>query len=949
MLQITLREIKPNILIITEHKMTATEIERLNLQNYKVTSFYERNTTIGGGVMILAENLLKIKSVNIPLVKKLVEDKLFECSVAEFKCDNLNCGLVAVYRTPSKLKINENTFIDRLNILLKVLYSKYDTIIVAGDVNIDVLEESSAKTKLINVLKSYNMCYTVDFPTRYSKHKNSAIDNIFTNLSKGQFNIHGLVTEISDHDAQILEIFNTGPKKIFNKNYFTKSSRNFSKSNMDLFNKCIANENWMNVYYSEPNKKFDVFFSTFIYYFDLCFPKRKQRQSLLKKNWVTTELIRDKQSLINMSIAARNVKYSDKIKENLDKKKREFKAKIIQSKLAYYDNLISKSNNVCKATWKVVNTEVSNKNRSLENCNVTISTNNGTMHDPYKISEMFNTYYCTMVDEQIVPKLSNTENASVSRVHVSPHSFSPKTITEYELDQTISSFGNKFSCGYDDIPMPVIKHASSFLLKPLTHVINSSVITGIFPNKLKIAKIKPILKSGDSKQIKNYRPISLLTSFSKIFERVMFNQLFDFLETHNLIVSEQHGFRKNRSVTTAATDYIESIIDSLDKGEVTVGIFMDMSKAFDSVSHNKLLQLLAGLGLNRRCLSWFQSYLTDREQFVELDYINRFSEKEVIWSPLKKIKYGVPQGSILGPLLFVIYLNGLPGVVRTADKLCLYADDISLKKANQDKNRLEVSAYTCLAEINQFLSNLNLLMNPEKTKYISFSTVQNKNINSINILVDDHLLEEVECSKFLGFHIDKSLTYNQHVRSLCKKISSGLYALRQMSRICNKETLRIVYFSLIHSHVAFGIILYGATSFKNMKEILLMQKEAIRIILKLNWQDSVKDYFSELGIMTVFCQYIYETVLYVKKISPDLITLGTHHQYNTRGRNDLAFPCHRLQLYARRPSYAGIKFINHLPSYIKKECKFSIFKKKLKEYLVTKPIYSFDEFFSEIG
>uniref|UniRef100_A0A1B6M2N5 Reverse transcriptase domain-containing protein n=1 Tax=Graphocephala atropunctata TaxID=36148 RepID=A0A1B6M2N5_9HEMI len=615
----------------------------------------------------------------------------------------------------------------------------------------------------------------------------------------------------------------------------------------------------------------------------------------------------------------------------------------------FYDNLVRKSDNVCKTTWQIINKEVGNKNKNYdENLIKTMSkpTNCNSFSDPREICQQFNNFFTTMVDKIIVP-LTNVKESTASLVNpmTSGITFSPKQIDECQLDKIITSFKNKYSSGWDDIPMPIIKLARLYCLKPLVHVINSSLITGIFPEKLKISKLRPIFKSGEPQDFSNYRPLSILPSFSKIYEKVMSLQLSNFLEEHRVLDEEQYGFREGKSVVEAGIDFIESIIESVDSGEKVIGIFMDLTKAFDSVSHRLLLDMLSILGVKSRSFKWFESYLTNRKQYVEVCHLNDFNQFINSVSSTNIVKHGVPQGSILGPLLFLIYLTGLPSIINQPSKMCLYADDISIKIPNKCIRQLEISSFINLSKIVQNLHNLNLLPNSSKTKYLSFYASNKNTLSSTNICMGESILEEVETMKFLGLNIDSRLNWNTHVNQICKKISSGLYALRTMSSFSNQETLKKIYYAFIESHISFGLCLYGCTSAENLNNILLLQKRAIRIMLKLRWQDSVKEHFRGLRIMTVHSLYIYQLIVHIKTNYNNLTKLGALHKYSTRGSNIIAFERHRLQFYTKKPSYAGIQFFNHLPSSIKHLTELRGFKKDLKEFMIQKAIYSIDEFF----
>ena len=400
---------------------------------------------------------------------------------------------------------------------------------------------------------------------------------------------------------------------------------------------------------------------------------------------------------------------------------------------------------------------------------------------------------------------------------------------------------------------------------------------------------------------------------------------------------------------TAAVEFIESIINSADMGDIVIALFMDLSKAFDSVSHKVLIKVLSRLGIKGPMLSWFKSYLTNRQQYVEITKLinNRFISYK---SQLRIIKHGVPQGSILGPLLFLCYIKGLPQIItgNGNNKMCLYADDANLKVSGSSMEDIVLTMIENLTRLCNFFHEKQLLLNFSKTNFMHFQPKNQKQFsNSAEITFDNNVIEEVTHTKFLGLIIDSNLKWDLHVDAVAKKVSSGLYALYKMAPICNLETLKIIYFAYIQSNITFGISIYGATAKKNLDRLLILQKRAIRIILDLKWRESVKDHFETLGFMTVYSLYIYETILYTKLHANNLHVLGEYHNYDTRGRNNIATPAHKLKFFEKKTSYAGGKFYNRLPNFIKNEVNNYKFKALLKSYLISKPLYSIEEYYAE--
>jgi hypothetical protein len=564
-----------------------------------------------------------------------------------------------------------------------------------------------------------------------------------------------------------------------------------------------------------------------------------------------------------------------------------------------------------------------------------------------ELSTLFNTYFVNVVKDIIQDQPGNNDSYIGDKQEnlYFRKFFRFQFVNEEEVEKIITSIKNKNSCGHDEIPIKVIKHAKQNLSRILSHLINSSFVSGIFPDQLKKSKVIPIHKKNDLDTVSNFRPISILPAIAKVYEKIVNDQLLKYLESSNLLNNSQHGFRPGRSVTSAALSFIESIIESVDKGEYTIGIFMDLSKAFDSVNHNLLLQKLKVLGMTDKSIKWFQSYLENRTQYVEITQVTDNKILKVA-SKTEFIKYGVPQGSILGPILFLCYINDVvDSLIYTPQRnLCFYADDTNLKISASTPQQVEILSHVELENIGYYLKQHNLMLNPLKTNFVRFRTHQNKQLYEPVIIYNSQEIEIKNNIQFLGLTIDQNLNWDKHVDKVLSKLSSGLYALYRMSFFCDLKILRDIYFANIHSHLAFGICFYGSTSKFNMDRILKQQKKAIRIMMKLDYNESTKEKFKELNILTVYGQYIFDTILIAKNHKkPSSLDI---HPYNTRNKKLKIQNHHNLKFYEKKPSYVGLKYFKNLPNNIKEEQNLNKFKNKLKHFLVQKSPYSLEEFFS---
>jgi hypothetical protein len=481
--------------------------------------------------------------------------------------------------------------------------------------------------------------------------------------------------------------------------------------------------------------------------------------------------------------------------------------------------------------------------------------------------------------------------------------------------------------------MNVIKHVNSLICKPLCFIINHSLSRGEFPNDLKHSIITPVHKGGTN-EVTNFRPISLLSNFSKIFESIVKNRIVEHFENNHLFNENQHGFREKHSTTTLLTELTNEIANSLDKNLNTTGLLCDLSKAFDCVQHNILLKKLHHYGIRGKALDWFKSYLQDRKQKT---IVNKIESK---W---EKIKIGVPQGSVLGPILFIIYTNDL--FVNINNKLVIYADDTTAIIKHRNLKELAKNCEETANNLNNWFKTNGLSMNFKKTSLIQFKTSKNSNKLKPEYINDG--IQVVENSKLLGLMFDSNLNWKNHIENLTKKLNQACFNMSCLTSIVNMETKLMLYYSYFQSLLVYGILMWGNST--NWLSVFKVQKKIIRIMTNAGSRDSCKSKFQKLNILTFPSLYIFELLKYIKRNKKIETSNLFKHCYDTRKReNLLMIPVHKLKIYEKSPLYMAIKVLNKIGSSTvygnKNEEQFL---KQWKVILQKKAYYNIEDFFSD--
>ena len=594
--------------------------------------------------------------------------------------------------------------------------------------------------------------------------------------------------------------------------------------------------------------------------------------------------------------------------------------------------------------WKVINNSIPSKEKRTPLYS----------KDPAILANDFNEFFSSVGrrSAEAAAHIATVNNMdSTSSLEVSSHplnelhhddvtnvfTFTPVTCTE--VQRVILSMPSNKSPGYDKISMRVIKDCLPVILGPLTDIINSSFITSTFPNAWKLAEVIPLLKEGDHEEPSNNRPLSLLVVASKICERIALQQFSSYLHRHSCLNSHQSGNKKHHSTETLNISVSDALLDAMDKKKLSALILLDLSKAFDSLSHSILLQKLASIGASHNAIDWFKSYLSGRKQAVRIGSST---------STYLNITHGVPQGAILSPLLFCIYLNDLPSVSKTCS-IESYVDDskvllsFPIKEAANAQRNLEkdlqlIAAWCCKNQ---------LLINAKKTKFLLVGTRQllNRLPEELTLSFLGQVITPVSSAKDLGVTFDSNLTYDCHINELTSSCMSKLCQINRVKDSFDYHTLQMIISALVMSKLYYCSSVWSNTSIGNIKKLQGVQNFACRIITNTRKFDHITPALKELGWLPIKEHLLYRDSIMSFKCMNGLVPTylsdmfcrrNTIHNLNTRNNDALQIPMCKTKSGQRSFRYRVVDIWNNLRPEFKQLTSLKAFKKELKKDILNK-------------
>ena len=430
-------------------------------------------------------------------------------------------------------------------------------------------------------------------------------------------------------------------------------------------------------------------------------------------------------------------------------------------------------------------------------------------------------------------KFDGLGNEYVDTVNTSDHSrdgtcnpsFNFSTVTEAQVLKHLKKLDANKATGLDKISARLLKAGAEPLSLPLTHIFNLSLTNGIVPAKWKISRVTPLFKDGSRSSVGNYRPISVIPVVMKVLERIVHDQFHDYLSYHNMFSAEQSGFRPRHSTQTTLLEVSDYILKSIDDGHLVGAVFLDLKKALDTVCHPILIKKLQSFGVSGLGLDWFISYLSDRQQVTQVG---------TAMSDVANVKFGVPQGSILGPLLFTLYINSLPSIVESLCKIDLYADDTALFCAGESAGEISEKLSVVMGSVAMWMEKNGLTLNASKTKAMLFGSHFKLNkAGPLNVRIKNTPIETVSSFKYLGLHFDQTLSWNIHVDHITKSVVKYIGLFYRIRKYLSQESLTILHNSLVLPRIDYCDGVWGNCSKFLRDKIDRLQNRSARAILRL--------------------------------------------------------------------------------------------------------------------
>ena len=816
-----------------------------------------------------------------------------------------------IYRNPSE----RNDWIDRFTLMMEESSSfSYETLLL-GDFNIDLLKPHKT---WVETYESFNLSQVIDKPTRVSATTQTLIDHIYSSSTNTIIETCSPKYGTSDHFPVCLTWSKRGVK-IPKNSHKLVTCRSFARFASDAFLSDLENsQSLRSVYqYTDPDEAFEIWYHSFLNIYDKHAPFKTIRVGYnCKKPWMSKD--------IADAINKRESFLASGDKDKFKKQRNLVNSMKRSAKRAYFKNMIaSKSNS--KSIWKAIN-QLTNKNAKSKNPFVKLS------------SEEMNEHFCNIATTIITSNRTSENNLDILQSYCNFKKIKEcadiPLLSVHEVCNALMNLKQTNTRGIDGIDAKILKLSAHVIAETLTYVYNLCISKNRIPKAFKVAKIIPIHKTGDCEDPTNYRPISILSTLSKPLEIHINKHILKHFNSLDLFHQNQSGFRVNHSCHTALTNLIDQWLVNINNDKITGVIAVDFMKAFDVVDRNLLLKKLQMYGITNNTLEFLSSFLSDRKQKVFLNG----SE-----SCITPVDYGVPQGSVLGPILFSIYINDLPLYLTAPTEM--FADDTTVHTSDSKVDKV----FACLQDNMDRLvrwSEINhMKLHPKKSKYLIIITRQKRQnlcLRSHSLFINGELMEEVDHHKILGVIVDNNLSWSYQLSMLCKQLSRKVYQLSRIKHFLDIDSRKLFFNAYIQSHINYASTLWDSASGKNLKPLFSLYRRSLKLILLKSSSVCHMDY-QHLGILPLQLKLEYNKAIFMFKIMSNLAPPSLKQKFDLkliRNIFKINVPLPRVDIFKSSLLYSGGCLWNTILTSFNVYSSLCVFKKKYHNFLMMKHINS---------
>lgn len=868
---------------------------------------------LGGGTCMYIKHGLKYK-----LLEKIYDNIAESIWVlVESEKDKLVVG--CMYRPPSADSAYYNSMLDQIEKARMVS----EDMVLLGDLNFDYKFDESLSTNPIKYMEElYCLQQLVTEPTRTTLTSSTILDIILTSVRDKHTKTKVLKVSLSDH-YPVFTILRWGSKGNLqrHKEITFRDYKNFDENNFlqDLSNANILTEQFEESTFIDRWIEFKRVFTSVC---DKHVPLVTRRMKNRYNPWITSDIVKLMYDRDHVKTKAQDLK--DKVLwDEYTRLRNQVTSLIHRRKKEYYENEITEKGSNPQKMWKIIDRITKNDNKNQPCIIDNVSAN------------QFNEYFCsigpTTVDNIPEPREEIPWKGPVSRAE-----FRFSYLNTDDVEKRLKSLGIKSNVDVLGFDAKLLSLSARILAPFVTKLFNASITMKVIPDDWKFARVSPIYKGkGDKKVLGNYRPISVITHIAKILEKEMQRQLLTYLVENEFITIDQSAYRQYHNTQTSLHRVVDDWIENICDGVLTGVCLLDIRKCFDTIDHHILLQKLEFYGIKNNEAAWFKSYLENRAQVVNLN--GELSDKNYL-------SLGVPQGSVLGPILFMLYVNDLSRHVYLGSAN-LYADDTIIYCTGNTIEEVNSKLQICINHASQWYRGNRLVLNSEKSNTILISSRAKvkQYMEGLSTELNEHLLEQTTSVDYLGVRIDHILSWDDHVSRLCKTLSFKVSRLARLRRSTPKSVLFKIYNSIIQPSIDYAITVWGHTTAANITKVQRIQNYAARILsgnfdyINCRGIDIVKN----LGWMNIVERRRYfDCVLMFKclhGLAPDyLANQFTFHSEISDRENvrfhpmDVYIPFPRLELFRNTFLYNGAVLWNDLPNGLKECTTLDAFKRGLK-------------------